>query len=217
MENAYEKLEKLDAEKRKRILYAALKEFADNGYAKASTNQIVKAAGIGKGMLFYYFNSKKGLYIYLIDYALDIVMNEFLLRIEEEVPDLIDHLRHISQLKWEYFKSYPEVNQFLGTVMLNERDQLPNEIWEKYQNVLKMGHTKVYRNKEKSQNIFREDINPQKAYQLIEWAVKGYQEENLARFTGLKMSELDLPKMWKEFDDYLEILRTVFYKESNLN
>lgn len=215
MRDTYEKVEKLEKEKKERILNAAFKEFAENGYEKASTNQIVQAAGIGKGMLFYYFNSKKELYIYLINYALDIVANEFLLLIEENIPDFIDRLNHISRLKWEYFMHYPEVNQFLGTVLLSEREKLPNEVKEKYEKVWALGSTKVYRQEGKAQNVFREDIDPEKAYQLIEWAVKGYQEENLQRFTGSKISELDLPQMWEEFDGYLDVLRTAFYKETH--
>lgn len=212
MKNKYEKLEKLGEEKRERILKAAYIEFAENGYEKASTNRIVKAAGIGKGMLFYYFNNKKDLYLYLINYALDIVTNEFLLQIEEDIPDLIDRLRHISRLKWEYFIKYPELNQFLGTMLLAE--QLPEEIQKKYQRVRLFAEEKVYRYRAQPQNFFRKDIDPEKTYQLIEWTIKGYQEDLLCRLTGTKMSELDLPKMWREFDEYLDILRTVFYKKS---
>lgn len=61
----------LDNIKQSRILNAALQEFAENGYEQASTNQIVKNAGIGKGILFYYFKTKKDLYQYLIDHAIN--------------------------------------------------------------------------------------------------------------------------------------------------
>jgi len=38
---------------------AALKEFARNGYGKASTNEIIKQAKISKGSLFNYLIIKK--------------------------------------------------------------------------------------------------------------------------------------------------------------
>jgi len=41
--------DKLKPEKRERIINAALKEFARNGYEKASTNEIIKEAEIAKG------------------------------------------------------------------------------------------------------------------------------------------------------------------------
>jgi len=48
-----EKFLKLDDEKKDRILNAAMKEFR-YGYVKASTDIIVKEAGISKGLLFHY-------------------------------------------------------------------------------------------------------------------------------------------------------------------
>ena len=45
----------LKKEKQDRMINAALKVFAMNGYQKASTDDIVKEAGISKGLLFHYF------------------------------------------------------------------------------------------------------------------------------------------------------------------
>ena len=54
-------------EKQDRILNAAIKEFAQKGYDSASTNEIVKEAGISKGLLFHYFKIKSSYFsFYLI-------------------------------------------------------------------------------------------------------------------------------------------------------
>jgi TetR/AcrR family transcriptional regulator len=50
------------AETRKRILDAALSEFAVHGLAGARTEQIAAAAGVNKALLYYYFESKEKLY-----------------------------------------------------------------------------------------------------------------------------------------------------------
>lgn len=52
----------MEAEKRERVINAALKEFS-KGYMAANTDVIVKEAGISKGMLFHYFGSKRGLFL----------------------------------------------------------------------------------------------------------------------------------------------------------
>ena len=52
----------LKREKQDRMINASLKVFAENGYRHASTDVIVKDAGISKGLLFHYFTSKMGLY-----------------------------------------------------------------------------------------------------------------------------------------------------------
>ena len=51
-----EKFFDLKKEKQDRMINAALKAFAVNGYKRASTDEIVKDAGISKGLLFHYFD-----------------------------------------------------------------------------------------------------------------------------------------------------------------
>ena len=51
-------------EKQDAIINAALQAFGENGYKRASTDVIVKQAGISKGLLFHYFISNSLLYIF---------------------------------------------------------------------------------------------------------------------------------------------------------
>ena len=57
------------AETRARILDAALKEFSAKGLAGARTEQIAAAAGVNKALLYYYFESKKKLYLAAFEMA----------------------------------------------------------------------------------------------------------------------------------------------------
>ena len=43
------RFEKIDKEKRDRIIYVALEEFANNEYEKVSINKIIKKADIARG------------------------------------------------------------------------------------------------------------------------------------------------------------------------
>lgn len=209
---SFEKVENLEPEKRKRILHAALREFAEKGYDQASTNQIVKEAEISKGMLFYYFNNKEDLYHYLINYGLKIVREEFLDTLDETIPDFLDRLKYISQAKLAYFWNYPAVNQFMGTILLEKDLELPVDLQGKLQETIAYAQQKTYSSHSSDKNPFRKDVDSQKAAQLIEWTIRGYQQETLERLKGKKMTELDLEKMWDEFDEYIEILRTAFYQ-----
>jgi AcrR family transcriptional regulator len=53
------------------ILRAALKSFADRGYAATSVQHIVDAAQVSKPALYYYFKDKAGLFEALVDQAHD--------------------------------------------------------------------------------------------------------------------------------------------------
>src|SRR5690625_5398364 len=68
----YSKFINLKSDKQKEIINAAIMEFVQSGFEKASTNEIVKRSNISKGSLFNYFNSKKDLYVYLIEYSVQI-------------------------------------------------------------------------------------------------------------------------------------------------
>ena len=57
----------IKSDKQERIINAAIKVFAENGYKKASTDVIVKEAEISKGLLFHYFTNKIGLYEYIVE------------------------------------------------------------------------------------------------------------------------------------------------------
>lgn len=57
------RFEKLEPSKQQAILEAARAEFAQHGYADASQNRIIEAAGISKGALYYYFDDKNDLFV----------------------------------------------------------------------------------------------------------------------------------------------------------
>ena len=57
------RFEKIDPEKRQRILQAAAQEFAAEGFQKASLSRIAEGAGVSKPALYYYFEDKADLYV----------------------------------------------------------------------------------------------------------------------------------------------------------
>src|SRR5512147_1727568 len=54
---------------RERLLEVATQLFARRGYAATTTREIVAAASVTKPVLYYYFQSKEGLYLELIQRA----------------------------------------------------------------------------------------------------------------------------------------------------
>ncbi|HVV72784.1 MAG TPA: TetR/AcrR family transcriptional regulator [Verrucomicrobiae bacterium] len=60
-----------DSATRRHLLQAALKSFADRGYAATSVQEIVDAARVSKPALYYYFKDKAGLFRALVDEAHD--------------------------------------------------------------------------------------------------------------------------------------------------
>jgi len=193
-----------------KILNAAFEEFSDYGYKLASTNRIVKKAGTGKGMLYYYFNSKKGLFEYLVDYAIKFVVNEYLSKIDENESNFIDKFKFESEIKMSAYKKNPYVFNFLGTLYLNKEVELPIDLEKRLLEVNTLGYTKIYKNIDTS--LFREDINPDKMLKYIRYSIDGYEKELMNHLKTQKLSSIDVETLLVEFNIYLADLKIIYYK-----
>lgn len=205
-----ETFKNLEESKQQRILNAALKEFAENGYEQASTNQIVKNAGIGKGMLFYYFKNKKDLYQFLIEYSMNITMNKFLNLVDTTETDFINRMRQVSLLKMKLYAENPDIMNFMGTLILSNELELAEDLITRMNELKKLGNAKLYDNIDTS--LFRDEVDVNKVYKLIQWSLEGYQNELTSRLQGQKMSAIDMDLLWDEFYEYLDIMKVSFYK-----
>lgn len=113
----------LKSEKQDRMINASLKIFAINGYKHASTDDIVKEAGISKGLLFHYFINKMGLYSFLIDYSVKYMNFEFS-RIIGEETDYFSYLEKLETAKLNVLKNYPYMNEFIENVVSENRSDI---------------------------------------------------------------------------------------------
>ena len=106
----FTQIPKLDQD---RILEIILEEFADNGYQRASTNAIVQKADIPKGTLFYYFGSKKAMFLYTLDEAVKrfTEINRTLTG-ENSPVDLFEGLMHRMKVKLKFVQQEPLLYRF---------------------------------------------------------------------------------------------------------
>lgn len=200
----------LELEKQQKIINAAFDEFTDKGYERASTNQIVKNAGIGKGMLFYYFNTKHELFLYLIDYAIEIIEREFLSKLPDET-DLFERFKSIGTQKLAFLIDYPNAMNFMAKVLINDAEKLDETTRQKIQTMEKQAYSKRYLNLDVS--LFRDDIDPEKAIRIIQWAFHGYEEEMTYRLKDIEIDVQNLDTHFEEFYIYLEVMKKAFYRK----
>ncbi len=104
----------LKKEKQDRMINASLKMFALHGYAHASTDDIVKEAGISKGLLFHYFISKLGLYSFIYDYSVRYMMLELSTGVSAKETDYFMLISQIKLSQLQVMKNYPYMLQFLN-------------------------------------------------------------------------------------------------------
>ena len=108
-----EKFFDLKKEKQDRMINAALKIFAENGFRMASTDEMVKEAGISKGLLFHYFISKTGLYEFVFDYSVKYLMMEMASAVDGQETDYFQIRRQIEKARTVAMKNFPYMQLFL--------------------------------------------------------------------------------------------------------
>lgn len=201
---------KLKPEKRERILNAAMKEFAQKGYKTASTDEIVKEAEISKGALFHYFNNKKGLFLYLYDYVIDVLLNEMIVKFDYEEKDFFARLRQGSMLKLEILKKYPEMYNFVLAAYTEESGEVKGELKNSYNDVIEKSQCFLYEGVDFTK--FKDGIEIKRAIEIIIWAMEGFSNKELAKIKKLSLNEETYIELLNEADIYLEMLKDMFYQ-----
>lgn len=160
-------------------------------------------------MLFYYFNNKRELYLYLVHYCLQITEQHYFNFIDSNERDLFERLKKTSLVKMEFLKKYPNAMNFLATIFLN--DPLEDELKKQIEELQKKGYAKIYGDIDYS--LFRDDIEGEKALKLIQWTFRGYEEEIKYRLKDQKIISIDYQPYFEEFFSYLDMMKVCFYKE----
>jgi AcrR family transcriptional regulator len=90
MKNKTER-EPAESNARARLLETAIDIFADKGYAGTSVREIVDRAGVSTPVLYYYFQSKEGLFLAILDMA-ENLQKQLLAEILESEGNVLDRL-----------------------------------------------------------------------------------------------------------------------------
>lgn len=206
----FSKFMSLETERRDAIMNAALREFATKGFDEASTNVIAKESGISKPLMFHYVNNKKDFFIFLYDYCLDIVNQEYFDQINSHEKDIFERLRQTCLLKIQLLKKYPWIFDFIRVAVFTDSEVVKEEVEKRRKMVEASSFERFYGDIDTSG--FRSGLDIEKAKQLIFWAVSGYANQILEQFKSLDIKEFDFDKIRTEFDGYLDELRKTYYK-----
>lgn len=200
----------LKPEKQQSIINAAMKEFAQKGFDNASTNEIVKAANISKGLLFHYFNNKKDLYLFLYDYSLEIFSNEFFGKIDWNEKDIFIRLRQMAILKGEIIKKYPGMFDFTFSANIESSSEVKDDLERRNKKLIEESYRKLFEGIDISK--FKKDIEINRAVNIIIWTTEGFANREQKKMESDPLYQFDYDKILAEFDVYIELLRRCFYK-----
>jgi AcrR family transcriptional regulator len=198
----------LPAEKRERILNAAMAEFAAKGYSQASTNEIVKQAGISKGLLFHYFGNKKSLFLSLYDYAIEFSIEEFFSKADMDEPDLFERLRLSEKVKIDMLKRYPALFAFLQKAYMEQEAEVQPEVEKRNVRYISSSMSKLFQGIDVT--LFRENLDIQKSLKVLFWVFDGMGNE-FQKQADLLHRPTDFDQAFQQVDEYLNFLKALFY------
>jgi TetR/AcrR family transcriptional regulator len=204
-----EKFFELPEEKQLRIINAGFEVFSKSDYKKASTEEIAGKAGISKGLLFYYFHDKRGLYLFLFDRAKDLLTEAV---VDEEfirITDVFELFELAGIRKYRMLIRNPHIMDFTIRAFFSQKEAVSEDMNEKLQNATveifstylsKMDYSK-----------FRDDVNPIETVQMLIWLSDGYLHERQRRGQPVDMEDL-----MAKYRKWTDIFKKIAYKEEYL-
>ncbi|MEX0844636.1 MAG: TetR/AcrR family transcriptional regulator [Balneolaceae bacterium] len=104
-----EQNEEIRRQTRQQILDAAFELFANNGFSKTSIAAVAKKAGISKGLIYHYFDSKEAI--------LEGIFNQ-LIELSEEVLNVDDDVSPKEKMKQVLEHTFQFIKEDIGTARL---------------------------------------------------------------------------------------------------
>ena len=198
-----------DDARKNRILEAALVEFANKGYRKASTNSIVKDAKVSKGLLFHYYISKKELYIFLYRVALETIANELYEGVNFADRDVLNRLSSSTVQKINSYGKHPLFVKLFENNLTVEDEEILKRTQAHAKEVADESYQKLFSNID--YYYFSDRININHALEVVKWTIDRISNNWLAN-NDFKLVDVSFDSLVDEIEVYLDLFRSAFYK-----
>lgn len=183
---------------------ASFQIFSGNGYKHASTDDIVKQAGISKGLLFHYFGTKRELYLFLYDYAVRFMSMELNAAVPEPETDFFSIFSMVEAAKLRVLKNYPYMQSFLDKAGQEGHKDVKDDIVEK-KNALEQVYRTIWLRVDISR--FPAGFETERLKQIVLWMEEGFMRDR-AVGSGRRPEVLA-----REFAAYLTLLKECIYQK----
>lgn len=190
----------LKKEKQDRMINAALKVFALRGYRHASTDDIVKEAGISKGLLFHYFENKLGVYEFIYEYSVRYMMLELSTVVKESTTDMFELMKQVELARMNAMKGYPYMQMFLNRVESEDVSEALMCIYEKKQTL-----EETYANLWSRVDFegLRPEVDALKVRNMLELTIQGLMSR---RFVD---SAFRPEMLYEEIAEYIDMMKKI--------
>ncbi len=194
---------------RDNILRAATRVFARYGYDGGSVEKISRSAKSYDRMIYYYFGSKEGLFIEVLE---DMYrrMNDAELALDLDIDQPVESLQDVIRFVVTYYSKNPEFITLLNTENLHRGKHIAKSARAREYSSPAIAIIRQLLESGVAKEVFRADISARNVYLLI--AATGYfyisNRHTLSAFLGEDLQAPEALAQWQEFI-ISTVLRTV--------
>ena len=185
---------------RESILRAATKVFAKHGFAGGKVDQISKAAKSYDRMIYYYFGSKEGLFIAVLE-EMYRRFNEAEARLSLADVAPVDALKAVIRFMWAHYQKHPEFITLLNTENLHRGKHISKSLRAREYSSPAVSVLGDVLARGVQQKAFRADVAARDVYLMI--ASMGYfylsNRFTLSAFLGEQLETPDALAHWEAF------------------
>lgn len=205
MKHEYDNID-VKNEKVDKIIRAAFEVFALNDMEKASTNSVVKKAGISRGLLYHYFKDKQDLFDFLVYFSVKEMVTTMKENLDWEDRDYLNRIRQVITYKFAVMDRYPYMLEFFDKysreiTRVSVRDHVeeisPGMGDKIYTYNLDFSHVKPSVDIDKMKLVVRHTLS---GIVLERWNRERIKGESLNRDEVMRLS-----------DEYIQFFREQFY------
>lgn len=203
-----EKFLKLPEPKQKKIIYSAVRVFAEKEYKYASTDRMAELAGISKGLLFFYFKNKKSLYLYVYDYLIGLIVRQLEDMEFKEEHDFFKLFELSIRVKSALMKDNPYIHGFLLKARYEENEAVKQELSDRNKTFLEEMFPRWFPEVDFSK--FKEDVDPRDVFMLLYYLGDGYLREAVRRI------DFDLDRVCEDYERWMDWIKKSVYRKEYL-
>ena len=185
---------------RDNILKAATKVFARYGYEGGSVEKISKAAKSFDRMIYYYFGSKEGLFIEVLEETYR-RMNDAESKLDLDTAKPVEALQAVIRFVVGYYRKNPEFITLLNTENLHKGKHISKSMRAREYSSPAIEMIRRVLESGQAQGLFRKDVSARDVYLLI--AATGYfymsNRHTLSAFLGEDLETADALAHWESF------------------
>lgn len=165
----------VNKEKKKMIADVAFDLFLSNGYMTTKIIDIAKKAGIGKGTVYEYFDSKESILLYLIENCVAVEYAQMMEKIRDCQGNTEEKLRLYLRQETEFIKKYGRYIDDMKRQFLQANTDIAEDIMDAVLGIVRMQLTTAMKMVEDgiAEGVFR-NINPQFTTSCITSYVSAY-------------------------------------------